>query len=914
MATLIATTVAFAPTAAEAAVASSGFINRFTGRRASDGQVSFAATEVAWAPVAAQVTVIPHARPFVPFVGLNGTTGGYSLNGSAWTATSQPNNTQWPWNALMFNGSRYIATTWGANGNPNATYSVDGLTWFPLTSLGTPNKAWSRIAWNGIVHVVVGGNTGTGGGAYSYDGLNWAASNMPTVGSVSGQGFYWEDVAWNGSVWCAVQSYNGTTRTNHCATSSDGINWTARSMPEAARWKTITWNGSLFVATRNEATASYATSPDGVTWTARAFPVAMIVLGVCWNGSILVALNATAGATVAYTSPDGINWTARTIPAGSWYRIAWNGSLFFAGTDTTAGATSPDGITWTSVTTNTSFGSFGAVVGIDIYTLTLTSPPELVVSNLTSTPSMSTIAVVVPHTIDLAVPNITSAPSMSTAAVTVTPRFELSTDFMSWLRNPVAVRIVLIEAVAMVDGVETTRYMSNHGWKSGPDDEPPNTHYEPIAQSGIQFTEQLSLTGSQVSLSTGDVEIDNLNGIRESWLDDIWTGRTVKAWIGDERWSRAAFQPIFDGVMAPIARKSDTKLALKLRDKLKRLDGAMTEVKLGGTSPNADSIIPLCFGECHNVTPLLVDPALLKYQVHNGPIEGIIEVRVNGQPVAFAEDVETGTFVLIRQPAGIVTCSVWGDKFGGAYRNTVSALIRRIVTGFGKDTDRFTTDDLDLANMDTFEGENQQAVGLYISDRTNVLIACQMLASTLAAQVSMTRLGLMQLLKVRIPAFGVPRDVYQHEFIANTLLPNTCVDPVAAVKLNFCKNWTTEKGLQTDIPAEALALFASDWLSVSSVDEDVKTDHKLSGDVIATDTMMIDQAEAQAECDSRLLFAKVPHVAYEGDGFPELLELRLGQAITVYNDRYSMSEGVDAIVMRLTPDWENCHVKVGFLV
>ena len=493
----------------------------------------------------------------------------------------------------------------------------------------------------------------------------------------------------------------------------------------------------------------------------------------------------------------------------------------------------------------------------------------------------------------------------------------MDSDFLRWLKDPNAIRIVLIEAVARVNGVETTRYISNYGWKSGPADTPANTHYEPIMTTGVQYTEQLSLTG-QASLSTGDIEIDNTNGTRESWLSDIWTNRTIKAWIGDERWSRDKFQPFFNGVMAPIARKSPTKLALKLRDKSKRLDGAITEHKLGGTGVNAESIIPLCFGECHNVTPLLIDEGLLKYQVHDGAIEGFIEVRVSGQRVAYIPDVATGTFILVRQPTGPVTCSVWGDKFQGVYRNTVSSLIQRIVTGFGKDYDRFTTDDLDLANLNNFEINNQQAVGLYISDRTNVLIACQMLANSVSAQISMSRLGLLRLIKLGLSKAPTVRDVLQHEFVANddgtTINPVSTIDPVAAIKINYCKNWTQQKGLITDIPAEHLSLFASDWLTVSAVNPQIKDDYRLSGEVIPTESMLLDEAEAQAQADWQLDLWKDAHATYEAIGYPELLELQLGQEIMVYNDQDSMSQGKRAFIMRLSPDYDNGNVRVGFLV
>ncbi len=491
----------------------------------------------------------------------------------------------------------------------------------------------------------------------------------------------------------------------------------------------------------------------------------------------------------------------------------------------------------------------------------------------------------------------------------------LSTDLITWLRNSTGIRLVLVKAMALINGVETPVYMSNHGWKSGPNDNPPNTHYAPIIKSGVQFSEQLQVkASSSLSLSMGDIEIDNVDGVRENWLDYIFTNRTIEAWIGDERWAFASFHRIFNGVMAPIARKSTTKLALKLRDKSKLLDAAMTEHKLGGLTANADSIIPICLGECHNITPLLINPALLQYQVNDGPIEGFIEVRVNGVQVAYIGDPATGTFVLLREPSGTVTCDVWGDKFGGVYRNTVGSLIRRVVTGYGKEMDRFTNADLDLVNLDQFEIDNPQAVGIYISDRTNVLVACQMLASSVGAQMSMSRLGLLRLIKIALPANGTVRKVYQHEFVADSLTPVGTIDPVAAIKLNFCRNWSPQKGIVSDIPAEAISLFESDVLTVSAVNETVRDQHKLSTEVIATDTYLVDQAEAQAMADAELEMWQEVHIPYEGEGFPELLELQIGQPVLIYYDDFSMSAGVPGIVMRLTPDWDNCHVRVGFLV
>jgi hypothetical protein len=126
------------------------------------------------------------------------------------------------------------------------------------------------------------------------------------------------------------------------ASSSDGITWTARTIP-AGTYNAAEWNGSLF-ATVGSSVA--ATSPDGTVWTARTIP-AGVYRGLAWNGSLYVAVG-FAGKCA--TSPDGITWTARTIPAAEYEDVAWNGSAFVAVGWAGKAATSPDGITWTART------------------------------------------------------------------------------------------------------------------------------------------------------------------------------------------------------------------------------------------------------------------------------------------------------------------------------------------------------------------------------------------------------------------------------------------------------------------------------------------------------------------------------------------------------------------------------------
>lgn len=485
-------------------------------------------------------------------------------------------------------------------------------------------------------------------------------------------------------------------------------------------------------------------------------------------------------------------------------------------------------------------------------------------------------------------------------------------QYLAWLKNPAALRVVLIEAVAQIAGVETTIYMATRPYNTAPTDVPANTHYRPIASVGVLFTEQLSLDGDG-AMSAGDVEIDNYAGERDAWTGYVWSNRQFKAYIGDVRWARADFRPIFDGIVADIAPHGREKLVLKLRDKLQRLNTPITEAKLGGTSQNADSLLPLTFGEAHNVSPLLVDPATLAYQVHNGPVEGILEVRDNGVPVSAAVSTATGTFTLNQASAGAITASVQGDK-PLAYPTTIAGLVQRLVTGYGKQVDRFTAADLDAANLAAFDAAYPQPVGLYSPDRLNILTACQMLAGSVGAQLVMSRYGKLRLIQVALPAPGAPFIVHPQHMVEGTLTPVSRSTVVGAVKLGFNKNWTVQEGLVTSIPEEHKNLFAVEWLTSTKSDAAVLATYRLNAEPVQDDTMLLRRVDADAEAQRRLNLWKVPRTTYEFEGLPELLQLELGQAITVYSARFGMQSGVTGMVVSLAPDWSTGRVKVGFLV
>lgn len=485
-------------------------------------------------------------------------------------------------------------------------------------------------------------------------------------------------------------------------------------------------------------------------------------------------------------------------------------------------------------------------------------------------------------------------------------------EYAAWLVDPSAIRIVLIEANVCVDGVETTRYLATGGYVTGAGDTPANAFYRPVVTTGIQFTEQISLSGG-ASLNAGDIELNNMDGSLDSWLDDVWANRQIQAVFGDPRWVRSDFRTIFDGVTADIGSKSRDKLNLMLRDKLQRLNTPISDAVLGGSTVNKDQVVPLCLGECHNVTPLLADPATLEYQVHDGAIESIIEVRDNGVPVSATVHVATGKFNLDSAPVGAITASVQGDK-PATYNNTTSQLIQRIVTGYGKVSDRFTSDDLDADNLAAFDTAHPQPVGIYCKARENVLSVCQKLAASVGAQMIMSRTGKLRLLQIALPPSGTPTAITSSQKFQRSLQIASRTTVVAAVKIGYCKNWTVQTGLLTAIPAEHKDLFATEWLTATASDSTTQSTYKLDTEPVMQETMLLVESDAQDEADRQLALLKVPRTVYKFEGTPDLLTLELGDAVTITHDRFGMSGGVTGMVVSLSPNWLNGHVTVGVLV
>lgn len=423
-------------------------------------------------------------------------------------------------------------------------------------------------------------------------------------------------------------------------------------------------------------------------------------------------------------------------------------------------------------------------------------------------------------------------------------------EWLRWLRADGEARCVLVEADAWSTtwGLQT-HTLANFPFVTRPSDSPANTIYDERVASFPQFEARLSeLFFGRSTFSTGALDLDNSDGALDSWLEDGWDGRPVRLYLGSPSWPRAEFRPILTGAIADIEALDRNRLSLKLRDKTAAINVPAQTNLVGGATANKDQVIPLCFGQCFNVEPVLIDAATHRYQVHDGVISGITAVRDNGIGVAFTPNLAAGTFTLSAQPAGRITADVQGAAPSGAYLTTAAALVQHLITT----RSALTTADLDAPSVAAFGALCPQTLGLYVRERRNLVELIDDLVASVGGWWGFDRTGRLRLGRLDLPG-GTPVLTLTADDIDEGEIRLTRRElPPATLRLGYARNWTPQPdGLAGAVTEANRALFAAPT-QIAKATQAVKAKHLLASEPDVVDTLLALSAEADAEAARRI--------------------------------------------------------------
>lgn len=504
-------------------------------------------------------------------------------------------------------------------------------------------------------------------------------------------------------------------------------------------------------------------------------------------------------------------------------------------------------------------------------------------------------------------------------------------NYQTWLQTSDVVRMLLVQAQVESAGVALTRYLSTHQVTVD------GQVYTGIIKNNIDISESVSLDGS-ASISFGDIELYNNGSAIDSWLDDIWTNKSVKIFYGglpldgSSLTVNANFELIFDGIIEDIDSKSATVLNLKIRDKLQKLNTPVSEALIGNwfqgalvseatyINQNRNNLKPLVFGEVHNITPVLTDPTLLEYMFHNGAVEQLIEVLDNGVPVSYTTSstpaIPAGSFRLTQAPAGTITCSVQGVQTrinigsgttDSTYTNTASNVIATLLKEYGKTLTYAELDNTSFTNL------GAQAVGVYLNDRTNLLQICQDIAKSCGLTLSTSRAGVVKLVKLQKPT-SASITITESDFILNSMRISQKPPVISSVKLGFCRNYTVLTGLVTGIPQQHKDLFSKEYLEVLVEDATVKAKYALAAEPVLETGYLIDLAQAQSVATEKLNLFKATRKVLSFTGTSKLLSVQVGDSVSITTNKFGLSGGVFGQVIATRPNWLGGKIELEVLI
>lgn len=487
-------------------------------------------------------------------------------------------------------------------------------------------------------------------------------------------------------------------------------------------------------------------------------------------------------------------------------------------------------------------------------------------------------------------------------------------EVITWLNTPGHLKCILADITEVGNSEVSNFFLSSLAYFGN------NTAYNACITGGLSFSESLSLTSSP-SIGFGSLDIVNTSGIHDKFLQYIWNKRPIKIYLGDPSWPKDDFVLIFDGLIQEILAPSEQSLSFSLFDKLQRLNDPITEKTLSSTaySQNTlDTVLPLLFGECFNIQPLLVDNGSTAntgqvYMMHDGAISGVIEVRDNGVPITVNTNTSTGTFALLTKPYGTITCSVQGAS---PYTNTIPGIISKIVTTYGTAENRFSTSDISFSDF-----ANTNPVGMYCVDRKNILETCTELAKSVNANLicppivvtgDVVSTSKLRLVELKVPS-GTPKYYLDdNNMVVNTLSISEMFPVKPSIKLGYCKNYTIQSTVAEGLNPQSK--FDTEWLYATAINTSKQALYRDSGTITEEQTLLLTTTNADAEAAKRLALWEQQRYVITAKYLPKLIFVQLGDIVQVTSSRFGLSSGKLGMVYSINRDWITGFVDIGVLV
>ncbi|MFZ4857903.1 MAG: WD40/YVTN/BNR-like repeat-containing protein [Desulfuromonadaceae bacterium] len=365
----------------------------------------------------------------------------------------------------------------------------------------------------------------------------------------------------------------------------------------------------------------------------------------------------------------------------------------------------------------------------------------------------------------------------------------------------------LAEITVYSAGAEKTLYFSTHGSVVG------TTYYEPrILHPGI-LKMMLFSDGTTMGKSTvgyGELRLINTDGALDYLLDAGFAGRTVLikiliAGVATLLMSCSMEQPTYDA----------TTLNVRIKDPQQALTVPVQPNKYGGTNvlPDGNDGVadikgkpkPLLHGQVSNVTPVCVNTSRLIYQLRDGALQSITNVRDKGVALVAGVDRATNELLHANPPAAGTydTCLAEGlFRLGSSPFGTVTADALQGATAADRTVAKIAAELFSVLNtgyhgpdFTTLDTINSSVIGIYISEEMPLSTALDEVFNSIGAWYGFDTSGVLRTSRLGYSSGTADVELTKTEIASLDRLVTQDEGrgvPAWKVNVNYDKNYTVQ--------------------------------------------------------------------------------------------------------------------------
>lgn len=377
----------------------------------------------------------------------------------------------------------------------------------------------------------------------------------------------------------------------------------------------------------------------------------------------------------------------------------------------------------------------------------------------------------------------------------------------------------------------------------------------------------------------GTTVIDNLDGRYDNLTQRYTTdGQLIEIRLGPLGTPQASWPVVLRGLSSG-EFIDDTKFEISAEDNAYKFDVPAQASVYAGTGDlqgNEDlngKPRPLAFGWCLNVTPALVVPAELLYQLHDGEVQAITAVYAQGYPLDAGADYPTiealraatiaaggfatckaaGYFRIGAAPSGTITADVQGAAAGGVFAQTTVQIVRALIRRSADLADA----DLYLPSLQTLDRVQPAPVGIFIGHDQSPTVAdvIGQLIDAIGAFAGFRRDGKFHVGRVDLPQ-GPPTARFDKTVFdpnpQKQRLPDSVWPPPAKWKIGYQRNYTVTTDPAAAISDARRSFLAAEYRYAVAEAPAVRVDHPFGKEPDAVAAFFRDKADAEAEAARRL--------------------------------------------------------------